>query len=120
MSPAAKSIFVFAAYLLMLGAVLVLLPNVLLSLFGLPKTDEVWVRVVGMLVLLLSYYYQGAAREESTTFMRRTVNARLSVFVFFLVFVILKLAPPVMIVFGVVDLLAATWTALALRAGSAS
>ena len=120
MSPAARSIFVFAFYLWVLGAILVLVPNALLSVFGIPETDEVWVRVVGMLVLILGYYYLGAAREEQTTLMRRSVFARLSVLGFFVAFVILKLAPPVLIVFGVVDALAATWTAIALRAGNAA
>ena len=119
MSPAARSILVFAVYLLVVGAVLVLVPNALLSLFGLPETDEVWVRVVGMLALILGYYYAGAAREELTTFMRRTVHARYSVLAFLLAFVILKLAPPMLLVFGVVDALAATWTMVALRAGQA-
>ena len=118
MSSAARSIFIFAAYLWVIGAILVLVPNALLSLFGMAETDEVWIRVVGMLVLLLGYYYQGAAREESTTFIRRTVVARYSVLVFFLAFVVLKLASPILLVFGVVDALAATWTALALRAGN--
>lgn len=120
MSPAARSVFAFTVYLWVIGAILVLAPNVLLSLFGIPETHEVWVRVVGMLALILGYYYQGAAREESTTFMRRTVYARLCASAFFLAFVLLKLAPPVLIVFGVVDALAATWTAVALRAGKAS
>ena len=77
MSPAARSVFVFSSYLWVLGGVLLLVPNVLLSLFGIPETNEVWVRVV------------------------------------------FGLAPPVMIVFGVVDALAAGWTATALRAGEA-
>lgn len=120
MSPAARSISVFAIYLWVMGVVFVFVPNVLLSLFGFPETDEVWIRVVGMLVLILGYYYMGAAREELTGFLWRTVYARYSVLVFFVAFVALKQAPPVLIVFGVVDALAATWTAVALRADNAS
>jgi hypothetical protein len=117
MSPAARSIFGSAIYLWVVGAVLVLAPNALLSMFDMPESDEVWVRVVGVLALILGYYYLGASREELTTFMKRTVYARLSVLAFFTAFVVLKLASPMLLVFGVVDARAATWTALALRAG---
>ena len=46
---------------------------------------------------------------------RLTVHGRASVIVFFIALVVLGLAEPVLIVFGIVDLLAAIWTALALR-----
>lgn len=115
MSRAAQSVFLFSIYLLLLGLVLLVVPNWLLSLFGMPETEEVWVRVVGMLVLLLAFYYSSAARNELTSFMRATVVARFSVVVFFAAFVVLGFAPPVLIVFGLVDVLAATWTAVALR-----
>ena len=42
---------------------MLVVPNVLLPLFGLPETTEVWVRVVGMPVLILDLYYCGAARR---------------------------------------------------------
>jgi hypothetical protein len=34
-------------YLVGLGLVLLLIPNVILPLFGFPTTEEVWIRVVG-------------------------------------------------------------------------
>ena len=52
MSNAAKSVRFFGLYLVGLGAILLVVPNVLLSVFGLPMTSEVWIRVAGMLVLL--------------------------------------------------------------------
>ena len=62
MSKAAFSVFVFSIYLLVMGFVLVVMPNHLLSLFQLPETNEVWIRVVGMLILILGLYYSTAAR----------------------------------------------------------
>lgn len=50
MSKPALTLKWFGIYLLMLGAGLALLPNLLLSLFLIPPTDEVWIRVVGVLV----------------------------------------------------------------------
>lgn len=116
MSKAAFSVFVFAIYLYVLGVVLVVVPNVLLSLFGIPETSEVWVRVVGMLVILLGVYYTTGARNELRPFLRATVSCRSAVLVFFVAFVVLGLAPPVLILFGVVDAAAALWTGWALRA----
>ncbi len=115
MSKGALSVFVFGLYLLVLGIVLIVVPNFLLGLFSLPGTTEVWIRVVGMLVLILFFYYTQAARKEFTDFFRFTVYARASVIVFFIAFVLLGFADPPLILFGVVDLLGAIWTALALR-----
>ena len=116
MSRAARSVFVFAMYLFVLGAVLLVIPNTLLSVFGLAPTVEVWIRVVGMLVLIIGYYYSSVARRELTDFFRWTVHARMSVLVFFIAFVLFGFAPPILVLFGVIDAAAAVWTALALRA----
>ena len=115
MSPAARSLQVFGAYLLALGAVLVLAPNLLLALFGFPSTGEVWIRVVGMLVAFLGVYDWLAARAELRAFFAWSVPVRLSVPVFFTAFVALGLAPPVLLLFGAVDAAAAVWTWIALR-----
>lgn len=45
-----------------------------------------------------------------TEFFAWTVSVRLSVFLFFSAFVLLKLAPPVLLVFAIVDAVAAIWT----------
>jgi hypothetical protein len=120
MSKAAFSVFVFSIYLYVLGFVLVVVPNLLLSLFRLPETNEVWVRVVGMLVLILGLYYSTAARHELTPMLRATVVARFAVLLFFIAFVLLDFAPPVLILFGVIDAAAAAWTGIALRADKAA
>ncbi len=115
MSKSARSVFTFSVYLFLLGAILLVVPNVLLNLFYIPETKEVWIRVVGMLVFLLGYYYFQVSRNEIKQFMQWTVYARSSVVVFFVVFVMLGFAPPVLILFGVIDVAAAVWTQLCLR-----
>lgn len=117
MTKAAFSVLVFSVYLYVLGAVLVVVPNLLLGLFRIPESHEVWIRVVGMLVLIIGLYYTVAARHQLTPMLRATVVGRLAVLVFFIAFVLLDLAPPVLILFGVVDAAAAPWTWSALRAG---
>jgi hypothetical protein len=115
MSPAARSIQVFGIYLMLLALALLLRPSTLLGLFGVAPTDEVWIRVVGMLVGFLGYYYWQAARAGLAAFFAWTVPARLSVPVFFGAFVLLGMAPPALLLFGAVDAAAALWTWSALR-----
>ena len=111
----AVTLRVFAWYLFVLSAALILVPNRLLSLFCIPATPDVWIRVVGMLVGFLAFYYLRASQTGLDTFIAWTVPARLSVIVFFGAFVALGLAPPALILFAVVDALAALWTWYAFR-----
>lgn len=115
MSKPARTIQIWSFYLLGLGLTLLLMPNVLLTLFGFPPTEEVWIRVVGMLVLVLAYYCFEAARQEVRPFFEWSVKARVAVLFFFIAFVLLGLALPALILFGVVDLVGALWTEWALR-----
>ncbi len=115
MSAAAKSLFVFAIYLVGLGLGLLVIPNTLTGIFGLPETHEVWIHVVGMLVLFLAYYCFQAVRRESIDFFRWSIYPRFTVIVFFSSFVLLGMAKPILILIGVIDLVCASWTALALR-----
>jgi hypothetical protein len=115
MSKAATSIAVFGIYLIVIGLGFLVVPNMPLGLFGMAETGQPYIRIVGMLLLILAYYYIQVARSELTPFFRWSVYARASVILFFIAFVLLDLAEPVLIVFGVADLAAAVWTYLALR-----
>lgn len=115
MKSASTSIFVFGLYLVGMGLGLVAMPNVVLGMFGLPATSEVWVRVVGVLALALAHYYISAARADLKTFAQWTVPARIGVFVAFTGFVLAGFVGPIMIALGAVDLLGALWTWSALR-----
>ena len=110
MSKAARSVFIFGLYLAGLGIILLTQPNLLLSLFGISETTEVWIRVVGMLVILLAVYYTQLARQEITLFFWLTVYVRCSVIVFLTLFVLMGLSSPTLILFGAVDLIGAIWT----------
>jgi len=79
MSQAAKSLFVFGIYLCGLGLILLLVPNLILQVFGVPPTNEVWIRINGMFLLCLSFYYLQTARNELTSFIRWTVWTRIAV-----------------------------------------
>jgi hypothetical protein len=119
MSNPAKSVFVHGIYLALSGLTLITVPNLLFGLLGIPATGEVWIRVVGVLTLILGFYFIQAARREVTEFIRWTVYARLTFMSFCVIFVLLGFIGPVLLLFGLLDLLGAIWTALALRSARA-
>ena len=115
MSAPARSVFVFGCYLLVLGAGLVLAPDLLLAPFGFAPSTDVWVHVTGMLVLIIGGYYLVAARAQLQPLLRATVYARLGVLACFGVFSALHWGPAALLLFGAVDAAGAVWTALCLR-----
>ena len=115
MNKSARSLFVFGIYMLLLGTALVLAPNFLLALFHVPATDEVWIRVLGMLVIFLGIYDVVAARSALGALIAWTVPVRFSVIVFFAAFVFSGLGPPILLLFGAVDFAGAVWTWYHLR-----
>lgn len=115
MTKAARSVYVFGMYLLVLGSILTGAPNTLLVLVGLPTTNEPWVHVLGIVVMAIGILDVTSARAEQTKFFRATVAERLFVFAGFVVLALFKMAPPIIIAFGLVDVAGAVWTFLALR-----
>jgi hypothetical protein len=116
LSNAAKSVLAYGLYLVLFNALPFLLaPNLLLPLVGMQAPTDVWVRVLGMALLFFGGYYIQAGRHELTPFFRWTIVGRYLVPVFFVAFVLLGYAPPVLLAFGIPDLLFTTWTVLALR-----
>ncbi len=118
MSNPAKSVFAHGIYLALSGLTLITAPNLLFGLLSIPATSEVWIRVVGVLTLILGFYFIQAARKEVTEFIRWTVYARLTFMSFCFIFVLLGFIGPVLLLFGVLDLLGAIWTGLALRSSN--
>jgi len=114
-SKSAFSVRVFSVYLLILGLGLVFGPNLLLSVFGMPRTEEVWIRVAGVLVFNIGIYYWFAARGEATEVFRASVYTRVLVLASFATFAVLGLASPILVLFGAADFAGAVWTYFALR-----
>lgn len=110
-----RSLYVFSAYLVIVGVGLLAVPNALLPLAGLPRTNESWVRIAGMIILLLASYHVQAARHEQVEYLRWSVYARSTVILFLGAFVLFGLASPAILPFGLIDLSSAIWTALELR-----
>jgi hypothetical protein len=116
MTPAAKSVFVFGLYLVVVGLGLLAVPNPFLAPLGFPPAaDESWLRVLGVLTLCLATYYLVAACANLVPLLRATVFVRVGVFGLFGALVLLNLTPKPLALLGAVDLAAALWTATALK-----
>lgn len=115
MSKSAVSLFVFGIYLLVMGLVFVLVPNLMLGIFGIPPTTEQWIRVMGLLLAYFGVYYILAAKAELRQFFQWSVYVRGSVIFVFALFVLTGIGQPTLLLFGVFDLLGAIWTAITLK-----
>ena len=115
MTSAARSVYVFGIYLIVLGAILMGSPNTLLSVFGFASTTEPWIRVLGVVVMAIGMLDVACARAEQTGFFRATVGTRLFALVAFAVFAAFGIAPAMLVLFGLIDAAGAAWTFVALR-----
>jgi hypothetical protein len=116
MSKSAFSAKVFAIYLFFVGVVLIVIPNFLLSILQMPPTSEVWIRVVGVTAFMIGVFAWVAAKHEDKPFLEASVYTRFVVFVAFTTFAVIGLASPMIVLFGVADLLGGIWTHFALKA----
>lgn len=114
MSRSALSAKVFAVYLFVVGPLLALAPDLLLSLFGFAPAIDVWVRVVGVIVFNLGVYVWISARNRA--FLEASVFTRVLTFLAFAAFGVLGLSSPMIILFGAIDLCGGLWTYFALKA----
>ncbi len=115
MTPASKSLYYFGLYLLILGISLTVFPNVLLSVFQIAETTEVWIRVLGAVTFSIGLYYVFMAPSNNILFLTLSVYVRASILLWFIVFVLIGWGPTQLILFGLVDMTGAIWTYTALR-----
>jgi hypothetical protein len=103
------------AYVIISGLQLLFVPNFLLGMFGIAPTSEIWIRVLGMLVLVLSIYYYAIYKNGNKEIVRATVQGRLLFCAGLVMFVILGMAPPVLIGFAVAETGLALWSLAEIR-----
>ena len=112
-----KSILGQFAYVIVSGTSLLFFPNFLLGLFGIESTNEIWIRVLGMLVLALSFYYYAMYKNGGKEVIRATVQGRLFFCAGLVTFVILGMVKPVLLGFAVAETGLALWTLSEIRKG---
>ncbi len=115
MNSAARSVYYFGFYLLLISVALTAYPNLLLSTFMLPETNEVWIRVLGVIVFNIGILYIVMAQTNHTLFLTLTVYLRAAILLWFTAFVLIGWAAPALIMFGVVDFAGSTWTYVELK-----
>ena len=120
MNSVALSLLVFGFYCIVNGLGFAFTPKFFLGLIGQPEATEPYIRIAGSLLLAIGYYYIQVARKDLRTFYMWTVQARVVVILLFILFVLLKWAPPILYLFAAIEVIGATWTFLVFRATSKS
>ena len=110
MSPAATSIYAFSFYELTAGVLFLFIPNQVLGLLKIPKTDEIWIRFVGVFAMLIGFYNYHIATLEIQEMYWATMNIRGVFMLFIITVVVFKKQPKVLLLFGLMDLIAMVWT----------
>ena len=115
MSRASQSIYIYGIYLALGGLAMALIPNLILSLVGLPTTSEPWIKLFGALAAVLGAkgFNYTKLHIESNQF---DVYTRSFFASFLLILVLIGKAHPILLVWTVIDYGAALWTELAIRA----
>lgn len=87
-------------------------PGILIGFTGMDESAGIAVRILGMTLLFYGYYYirAGIKGEKMRGFFKWTIHTRMSAMVVLLILVSLGLAPPVVLAFGALELLGASWT----------
>ncbi len=114
MNPSELSVFIFGIYLIIVAAGFLFMPNTILPIFKMPKTQEQWIRVMAVVVGGLAYFFIVAAVNNLTPIIWATVYERFGVFVVFVGLVVVRKAKPPLILFGLVDAAGAVWTLITL------
>lgn len=115
MHPATPSIRYFGIYVVLTGIALIVVPEMLMSMLGVAPPSEIWVRVLGVLALVVGYYYLACASAEVIAFYRATIAGRLGFAGLLAVLVVLYSAPIQLLLFGLVDVAGAIWSSQGLR-----
>ncbi|MFT4968650.1 MAG: flagellar biosynthesis protein FlhB [Chitinophagales bacterium] len=87
----------------------------LLKLFSIEDTREVWIRLVGIFLMSTAVYYFIGAKYELILILKATAFIRFTIIVFFTAFVILELVSASIIIVTVIDFLGGDWTYLMLK-----
>jgi hypothetical protein len=115
MSKASFSIRMYSFYLVLIGAGMILIPNILLGLLGFAGTNEIWIRMLGLFTVTTAIYYFYSSAHEQTAFFKSTVAGRLFFFLMTIAFVFAYHQSPMLIAIGSIDLLGSLWTLKALK-----
>lgn len=112
---AARSIYWFSYYVFLAALFMLFFPLTLLSSMSQPPDQAGWVRVLGLVTLIVGFYYWHCGRTGAIEFFRATLVGRTAALLLFALLALLGLIPKPMAFAGVLDFVGAVWTWLSLR-----
>jgi hypothetical protein len=104
------SLLIHSIYVLLTGLQLIFVPNMLLSMFGFEPTSEIWIKVLGIVVLSLTFIYYAVSKSGNTQVVSATAMARALVGAGFLLLALTGQAKINIILFAGIDIATAAWT----------
>ena len=110
MDATAFSIYAFGIYEMMAGLGFLAIPNLILSFLSMEKTTAPWIRVVGILAIIIGYYHFMIGQLTIEVLYWPTIFVRITFIILLILLVLTKKAPKKIILFGVVSLLSTIWT----------
>ena len=114
-SQAALSTLAWGIYMIVVGLSLIVFPNGVLVTMGFEPTQEVWIRIGGLLALALGFYYVQLGRFPFAPFYPWKVMAHVGGVLIMTSFYLQGLAPANIFLFALADTLAALWTAWGIK-----
>ncbi len=109
------SLTVQGIYVLITGLQLIFIPSTLLGMFGFDPPAEIWIKVLGVLVLALAILYYSINTSGNKEVVMSTVWFRIFVAAGFLLLVVSGQTKSSLLLFAGVDVATAVWTWIELK-----
>ncbi|MEK6478807.1 hypothetical protein WJR50_14770 [Catalinimonas sp. 4WD22] len=110
-SHAALSSLCWGVYMILNGISMIIQPNSMLETMGFEPTVEIWIRMAGLLALVLGYYYVQMGRYHFLPFYTWKIIGHIAGIIIMTTFYLQGLAPGSILMLCLGDMLAALWTA---------
>lgn len=118
MKNATLSIQIFATYLFIIGLGGIFIPQQMMGFLGITPPQEVWVRILALVIFVLSLYYFSMARQNIIPFYWITTWGRVIVGLGTFSFILAGWAEPRIAIFATIDTLGGIWTYFALKSAA--
>jgi hypothetical protein len=109
------SLIVQSIYVVLTGLQLIFVPNILLNMFGFDATSEIWIKVLGIVILPLAFVYYAVSKSGNQDVVLSTVWSRLFVGAGFVLLALTGQAKLNLILFAGIDIATAVWTWIELK-----
>lgn len=111
------SLLVQSIYVILTGLQLIFVPNMLIGMFGFDPTSEIWIKVLGIVILPLSAVYYAISNQGNREVVFSTIISRGFVGIGFILLALSGQAKYSLILFAGIDIATAVWTWLELKKG---